>query len=638
MHLTTPREVLEKYWGYPSFRPLQEEAIEAVLSGRDALVLLATGGGKSLCYQVPAIMLEGLTLVVSPLIALMKDQVERLKRQGVKAEALHSGLERRELEQILERALDGQLKLLYLSPERLATERFLQRVRYLNIALVAVDEAHCISQWGYDFRPSYLNIAALRQHLPGVPFMALTATATKRVMVDIREKLEFEAGAVTIKSPYYRSNLSLNVFEEENKLGKLLNICTKLAGTGIVYVRNRRQTLLIAEYLTRRGVTAAAYHAGMDASLRQVTQEEWLADKYRVIVATNAFGMGIDKADVRFVVHMDMPDALEAYYQEVGRAGRDGKPGYAVLLYNTSDFEMLDHQYEIAYPPVDYIRRVYDKLGRYLNIAIGARQEEPVPFELDAFAVWLKEDSAKIGSVLRLLRQEELVAFTEGIYQPATLQIKVSGREILQIRKDRPSFDALLSTLLRRYEGLYTVRTRISLSNLAKVLKLDEAEIERRLKQLHELGVVDYRRAGVRPEIIWLQPRVEQHLLAIDKKRYKFRAGVAAENVKKMKRYVGLDTCRYAYILRHFGEEGKTKCGTCDVCMGSKSAYLPREMEGQYRARILKMLQGKWLHPFDIVNAFPYNRKRAVIRLLETMEEEGALSCREMKYTAAYES
>ncbi len=633
MHSTTPIEVLRKHWGYASFRPLQEEAIEAAISGKDSLVLLATGGGKSLCYQVPAIILEGMTLVISPLIALMKDQVERLKRQGVRAEALHSGISRMQIERILERALDGQLDLLYLSPERLGNTAFLQRLGYLKVALVAVDEAHCISQWGYDFRPAYLKIQQIRTLLPTVPMMALTATATPRVIEDIRKQLEFRHGHILIQSPYYRSNLSLNVFEEEHKIGKLLNICRNISGSGIVYVRNRRQTQLIAEYLSRRGIEASAYHAGMEQAKRSDIQSGWLSDEYRIIIATNAFGMGIDKPDVRFVVHMDLPDALEAYYQEVGRAGRDGKKGYAILLYNKSDFESLDYQYAIAFPDLDFIRRIYDKLGRFLSVALGAKHEAPVAFDIEAFARFAGEETGKIARVLQLLKQEEWVDFTEAIFQASSLQILVDGREILQLRKQQPKYDKLLAALLRRYEGLYTVRTRISIPNLAKVASISIEETETLLKRLHELGVVDYRKSGQRSEIQFTKNRVAAGHLEIDKKRYRFRAKVAAENHRNMKRYALLDSCRYAFILSYFGTPGSDRCGSCDICLGSKEEYLPAALEREYRQRILELLQTHPAHSFDIVNAFPYNRRNALIRLLETMEEEGLLVYDEMKYT-----
>ncbi|MDX1667335.1 MAG: ATP-dependent DNA helicase RecQ, partial [Saprospiraceae bacterium] len=467
----SPAGILEKYWGYDSFRPPQEKVIRSVLRNEDTLVLMPTGGGKSICYQVPALCREGLCIVVSPLIALMNDQVYQLRKRNVPAAAVHSGMSYSDIDRILDNCIYGQTRLLYLSPERLSTDLAQERISRMNVNLLAVDEAHCISQWGYDFRPAYLEIAQIRELIPDTPLLALTATATPTVAEDIQDKLEFRK-AHLIKSSFHRPRLAYVVLEEEGKFSKIKKILDGVPGPSIVYVRSRRGTKEIAARLKREGLSADFYHAGLDTESRDAKQTAWIRGEVRIMVATNAFGMGIDKSNVRSVIHHDPPDSLEAYFQEAGRAGRDGKKAYAILLYHGSDRIRLERQFSRSYPEIEEVKRVYRALGSYFQLAVGAGKGESFDFDLTEFGRTYDLDTLTTYHALRILEQSGFIVLTEAVYVPATLMVRIGKEELYDYLLKNAKLDKLLKTILRTYQGAFKHHVRIREKQLARFLKI----------------------------------------------------------------------------------------------------------------------------------------------------------------------
>ncbi|HHN47896.1 MAG TPA: ATP-dependent DNA helicase RecQ, partial [Bacteroidales bacterium] len=485
------KNILLKYWGYQEFRPRQEEIIQSVLDGNDTLALLPTGGGKSICFQVPALAKEGLCLVITPLIALMQDQVENLKRKNINAVAIYSGMHRNQIELALDNCMFGDVKFLYLSPERLETEKFRAVLTRLNINLIAVDEAHCISQWGYDFRPPYLRIAAIRVFLPNVPVLALTATATPRVVKDIQDKLGFAAENV-FKQSFERKNLTYVVQLEENKLGRLLKICDRIKGTGIVYVRNRRRTREISDFLNSQKVSANFYHAGLDPATRNKRQTAWMTGQTRVMVSTNAFGMGIDKPNVRFVVHMDLPDSLEAYFQEAGRGGRDGNTSYAVVLYEKADIIDLRHNHELSYPAIDLIKKVYHALGNYFQLATGSGKDRSFDFELSEFCNQYRLNPVTTFSALKFLEKEGYLMLSEDVGSPSLVNIKTKKENLYRFQVENPMYDPFIKLLLRSYSGLFTTFARISEAEIARRMPMPINDVIKTLHTLNQAGLITY--------------------------------------------------------------------------------------------------------------------------------------------------
>ena len=477
-------EILEKYWGYRSFRPSQEEIINSVLNGTDALALLPTGGGKSICFQVPGLAMDGICVVVSPLIALMKDQVENLTKKGIKAIAITSAMHKREIDIALDNCVHGNVKFLYLSPERLETEIVKVRLQKMNVNLIAIDESHCISQWGYDFRPSYLKIELLREILPKVPFLALTATATKEVVVDIQEKLRFKKKNV-IQQSFERKNIAYILLNEEDKLARLLKIAQKVSGSGIVYVRNRKKTQDIANYLRSNKISADFYHAGLDSKTRDIKQSEWVNNKTRVIVCTNAFGMGIDKPDVRFVVHIDLPDSLEAYFQEAGRAGRDEQKAFAILLYNNGDKIELNRNVENSFPEMDAIRQTYQALANYYQIPSGSGLGTTFSFDISAFCDNYKLQAITVFNSLKFIEREGYILLSDAFFQAARLKLEVSRDDLYKFQISNPAFDVFIKLLLRNYAGLFDNFEKINEYDLAKKLKLKQNEVIKKLNLRH---------------------------------------------------------------------------------------------------------------------------------------------------------
>ncbi|MCL2412665.1 MAG: ATP-dependent DNA helicase, partial [Bacteroidales bacterium] len=477
------RDILQNYWGHPRFREMQEDIILSVLEGNDTLALLPTGGGKSICFQVPGLALDGLCLVVSPLIALMKDQVDNLEKRGIPAATIISDMNKFETELVMNKAITGQLKFLYVSPERLETQAFLANLPLMKISLLAIDEAHCVSQWGYDFRPPYLKIAKIRDYLPDVPVIALTATATPSVVVDIQDKLAFKKRHVFQKS-FARENLTYYVFHEEDKLGRLIKIIQKVQGAGVIYVRNRKKTQEIADYLNSQGFRAACYHAGLDTAIRNQRQADWIQDRTPIIVATNAFGMGIDKPNCRFVVHLDLPDSLEAYFQEAGRGGRDGQRAHAVVLFSNADKRKLEDDFQKTYPEISFIKTVYDKLGDYCKVPVGSGVGASFDFDLSDFAETFGFPRMEAYNALRLLERQGLVSFTEDLNVPSKLWIRADKDYLYDFQVKNEKYGTFVETLLRSYGGLFSDFVKINEKDLARRLKTSEEQVVIALKNL----------------------------------------------------------------------------------------------------------------------------------------------------------
>ena len=565
-------EILKQYWGYAAFRPLQEDIIHSVLNGNDTLALMPTGGGKSICFQVPALIREGICIVVSPLIALMKDQVEQLQKRNISAVAIYSGMTRREIDLHLDNCVYGNVKFLYVSPERLQAEILIERVKRMQVALLAIDEAHCISQWGYDFRPPYLEIAQFREIIPDVNLVALTATATERVKQDIQERLAFRKGQVFQKS-FARPNLSYSVFYEEDKEKKLLQILQSVNGTAIVYVRSRKGTQAIAKYLYGHGISASFYHAGLTNEERSKRQEEWVQGITRVIVATNAFGMGIDKPDVRLVVHMDVPDNLEAYYQEAGRAGRDEQKAYAVLLYSQKDIDDLRRRLQQSYPSIEMLRRVYQCLANYFKVAVGSSQLTSYDFDINDFTKTFQLPLRETFYAIKRLEEEGFIQLNEDFYHPSKLLVRINHTELYKFQVANAALDGLVKAILRMYGGeILTGYSAISESKLATFLSTSVNDVMRKLKHMHQMEVIDYDPQKDTPQLVFLTPRLDAAKLPIDKKKLNERYKVQAEKVEKMIHYTQhTHRCRTQLLQEYFGEITYDRCGACDVCLQQKN-------------------------------------------------------------------
>ncbi|MCB0548430.1 MAG: RecQ family ATP-dependent DNA helicase [Phaeodactylibacter sp.] len=620
----TPLDILRQYWGYDSFRPLQEDIIRSVLDGQDTLALMPTGGGKSICYQVPALCRKGICIVVSPLIALMKDQVENLQKRNIPAAAVYSGMHYRDIDRILDNCIYGNIKLLYLSPERLTTELARTRIQKMDVNLLAVDEAHCVSQWGYDFRPPYLQIAEVRELVPEVPILALTATATPEVVKDIQEKLAFRQENLLQKS-FVRGNLSYSVLHEEDKLKKLLDILRRVGGSGIVYVRNRRRTKEIAGYLQRQGISADYYHAGLDAEERSQKQDAWMAGKKRVIISTNAFGMGIDKADVRVVAHMEMPDSLEAYFQEAGRAGRDGKKSYAVLLYNDTDRINLERQFELSFPELSEVRRIYRALGSYFQLAVGSGEGQAFDFEIVEFARNFQADIVLSYNCLKILEQAGWIVLTDAVFVPSSLMIKVSKDALYDYQLRHPKMDRLLKAILRTYQGAFNHPINLRESQLARFLKMPAATLRNALQKLASDGIVEYQPQKDTPQVIFIKERVDADNLLIDRNLYNFRKNRHYERIQAAIAYAETPVCRSQQLLAYFGETSAPKCGICDVCTGRTSTEVSSTEFERYKEKIKLLLKEEPLALEQIVESFAPNRQEQVLKALEYLLDEGFL-------------
>ena len=573
----TNQQILIKYWGYSSFRPAQEDIINNVLEGKDSLALLPTGGGKSICFQIPTLQKEGICIVVTPLIALMKDQVQQLKKRGINATAIFSGMNYHQIDIVLDNCVYGDVKFLYVSPERLETELFQERLKKMNVSLLAVDEAHCISQWGYDFRPSYLTISEIREFIPNVPVLALTATATPDVVVDIQEKLQFKELNL-IQRSFTRENLTYVVLQEEDKNRRLLQLMERNPGSSIVYVRSRKGTKEIARFLIENQISAHFYHAGLTTELRDQRQQDWISGKIRVMVSTNAFGMGIDKANVRSVIHMDIPDSIEAYFQEAGRAGRDQKQAYAFLIYHKTDINSLVYNHEQKFPEIKFILQVYNALGNYFQLAEGSGVDKSFEYVLADFAKMYNLNPLSVFYSLKYLEKEGYVYLSDAVNRPSRVLVKMDRKDLYRFQVKYPKLGDFIDVLIRSYSALFTEFAQIDEASLAVRLKASRVLIENTLKQLHKMDVLEYIPYSSKPHISLIGGRLRTNNMRINREAYESRKQISKRRMEAMASYVqNFSKCRNIILLKYFGEENHKRCGRCDVCVGRNKIDLSQQ-------------------------------------------------------------
>ena len=619
------QEILKQYWGYDSFRDLQEEIITSIGEGKDTLGLMPTGGGKSITFQVPALAQSGLCIVITPLIALMKDQVQNLRKRGIKALAIYSGMTRQEIVTALENCIFGDYKFLYISPERLDTEIFRIKLRSMKVSMITVDESHCISQWGYDFRPAYLKIAEIRELLPGVPVLALTATATPEVVKDIQSRLNFREENV-FRMSFERKNLAYIVRKTDNKTGELLHILKRIDGSAIIYVRNRRRTKEITELLMQEGITAEFYHAGLDNAVKDLRQKRWQNGEIRVMVATNAFGMGIDKPDVRIVLHIDLPDSPEAYFQEAGRAGRDGLKAYAVILYAKSDKMTLHKRVADTFPEKEYILQVYEHLQYYYQMAMGDGFQCIREFNLEEFCRKFKYFPVPVDSALKILTQAGYLEYTDEQDNASRILFTIRRDELYKLREMGTEAETLIQTILRSYTGVFTDYAYISEDTLAIRTGLTRQQIYNILVTLTKRRIVDYIPHKKTPYIIYTRERLELRYLHIPASVYEERKARYEARIKAMEEYVTSESvCRSRMLLRYFGEKNEHNCKQCDVCLNRhETDCLPEDSFREMRKQILELLARKSLPPAGIANAIEAERED-ISRVIQYLLEEGEL-------------
>lgn len=621
------REILQRYWGYASFRPMQEEIVDAVISGNDTLALLPTGGGKSVCFQVPAMVMDGMCLVVTPLIALMKDQVQHLKNIGIPAAAIYSGMHFNELEIVYNHCVFGKLKFLYVSPERLQSERFMELLKRMKINLIAVDESHCISQWGYDFRPPYLQIADIRPYVPNVPVLALTATATPAVVNDIQEKLVFRKKNV-FQTSYERKNLTYNVIHHPDKYGTLQRLFQAMTtGSGIVYVRSRKKTRDIADFLTSKGILATSYHAGLDARQRDSRQSDWMRGKVRVMVATNAFGMGIDKPDVRLVVHLEPPDSLEAYFQEAGRGGRDGKASEAYLLVADQDVKQLKSNLDISYPEPKKIKAVYQALGNYFQLPIGGGKDQSFDFDITAFCNNYNMPILEVFASLQLLEKEGYLLMTEGLKTPARIFLQCNREQLYRFQVEQPAYDAFIKNLLRSYPGLFTDFISLREEDISRKTGIPTDQVIAMLQKLDRLSFLAYVPRKEKPQLIYTIERNETERLTFSKEHYGDRKNNAAKRLQTVIDFVyNNEKCRSIQLLEYFGERLDRRCGNCDVCTKRNKLQL-NDIEFENIQAQLKVVLAERPYPlFEVMGKVKGYSEEKVLTAIRFMLENRILA------------
>ena len=608
----TYKEILKRYWGYDNFRGIQEEIIESIGNGHDTLGLMPTGGGKSITFQVPALSKDGICIVITPLIALMKDQVRNLRERGIKAIAVYSGMTREEIIVALENCIFGDYKFLYISPERLDTEIFRTKLRSMKVSMITVDESHCISQWGYDFRPAYLKIAEIRQLLPDVPVLALTATATPEVVDDIQRKLDFKEESRVFRMSFERNNLAYIVRPTENKKEELLHILNKVKGSAIVYTRNRKRTREVAELLNDNNLSATFYHAGLNNDVKDLRQKEWLQEEKRVMVATNAFGMGIDKPNVRIVIHMDMPDSPEAYFQEAGRAGRDGQKAYAVLLYAKSDKVNLKKRITDTFPDKDYIKDVYENLQYYFQMAMGDGLGCTLAFNLDEFCRNFKHFPVQADSALKILTRAGYLEYTDEQDNGSRLIFTLRRDELYKLQEYNADTEKLLNTILRSYTGLFTDYAYISEESLSVRTGLSRQQIYDTLVMLTQRRILHYIPQKKTPYIIYTRERQEKNRLHFSKEVYEDRKESYAKRIESMIEYASAEeNCRSRMLLRYFGEKNEHNCGQCDVCLQKRRKEISKEERHKLQKEILDILKKGQLTTATLIHAIQGDKEIA---------------------------
>ena len=619
------QEILKQYWGYDSFRDLQEEIITSIGEGKDTLGLMPTGGGKSITFQVPALAQEGICIVITPLIALMKDQVQNLRKREIKALAIYSGMTRQEILTALENCIFGNYKFLYISPERLDTEIFRTKLRSMKVSMITVDESHCISQWGYDFRPAYLKIAEIRELLPEVPVLALTATATPEVVTDIQARLKFREGNV-FRMSFERKNLAYIVRKTDNKTKELLYILQRISGSAIIYVRNRRRTKEITELLMNEGITADFYHAGLDNAVKDLRQKRWQSGEVRVMVATNAFGMGIDKPDVRIVLHLDLPDSPEAYFQEAGRAGRDGEKAYAVILYSKSDKTTLHKRMVDTFPDKEYILNVYEHLQYYYQMAMGDGFQCIREFNLEEFCRKFKYFPVPVDSALKILTQAGYLEYTDEQDNSSRILFTIRRDELYKLREMGKEAEALIQSILRSYTGVFTDYAYISEESLAVRTGLTRQQIYNILVTLTKRRIVDYIPRKKTPYIIYTRERLELRFLHIPASVYEERKARYEARIKAMEEYVTTENiCRSRMLLRYFGEKNEHNCGQCDVCLSKRATNdLSEESYEEVKRQILDLLSHNPLTPAETADQIKAE-KEDIGQVIRYLLDEGEL-------------
>lgn len=620
--------ILKQYWGYDAFRPLQENIIQSVLQGKDTLALMPTGGGKSICFQVPAMVQEGICIVISPLIALMKDQIENLRSKGIEAIAIYSGMNYREVDIALDNCVFGKIKFLYIAPERFYSDIVRERIKYMKVILFAIDEAHCISQWGYDFRPSYLQLADLREAHPKVPILALTASATLRVVEDIQERLAFRTKNVFSKS-FARPNLGYMALHEENKMNRMLRIVKKIGGSGVVYVRNRRETQEVARFLLNHGVPSDFYHAGLTMKERESKQNAWTTNKTRVIVATNAFGMGIDKPDVRFVIHIDIPDSLEAYYQEAGRAGRDGKKAFPVMLYQQEDRDKLWKNFQDSFPSVQIIQQAYHHLANHYQIAYGAGKNITVDFDLAEFAKKYKLDVLPTMSALKFLERDGWLSLSEAVFIPSRFKFEIDFQDLYKFQVQAAKYDPLIKAILRTYGGVFDFYVPINEFEFAKKLSVPYETIVQMLEGLEKQQVGSYLKSTDKPQLTFLQSRVDYKNLFIDTEFIRERKNVKEEQIKAIYHFLDTTGCRSNAILEYFGELNGEPCGECDLCLKRKHT---EGIEEKIKQEIRVLLLEKPMNLHDLIDAISVTDDEKKLSVLRELVDEYKIQLKEMLY------
>jgi ATP-dependent DNA helicase RecQ len=619
------KAILKQYWGFDDFRPLQEDIINAVLQKQDTLALLPTGGGKSICFQVPAIALDGICIVISPLIALMKDQVENLQKKGIQAIAIVAGMGKREIDIALDNCIYGPVKFLYMSPERLLSDLVQERIKYMNVNLLAIDEAHCVSQWGYDFRPPYLHIAAFRNIHPDVPILALTASATYHVQVDIMEKLGFKKPNIFRKS-FERKNLSYSVLHQENKLQKLLDVCRNVAGSGILYVKTRKDTVELAKYLNQNLISAQYYHAGLNLDERAQKQQFWVNNKVKVMVATNAFGMGIDKPDVRFVIHYEIPDSLESYYQEAGRAGRDEKKAYAVVLFQDRDRILMEKKFIQNFPTTEEIKQTYHYLCNYLQIPFGVGVGETYDFNLADFCSKFKLEIIKTLSAIKFLERDEYFVLSENALIPSRINFLVNGDDLYKFQVENVKYDLFIRSILRMYGGAFDQFVNIDEGDIARKNSLNRMEIIKLLKELDQLEILSYQKQTDQPLISFTRPRYQTENLSINKKHLEERKLIYLQKMNGMLNFVTSQQCRSVQLLLYFEESDAQNCGVCDICLQEKRVA-NKQLKSQINSAVLSALKTEKLTMLQLLTAIKFGSEKEKMDMIRLMLDANEINC-----------